>query len=127
MDLVRTTPDPLIEAVDESLRPTVELNGVELRVESMLVEERVRADARKIERMLLNLISNAIEFPPKGRRASITAVRDSSNLLTTVADTGIGGPPDEPAQIFERFPRDLTPLTRSSPVPALALRSQWRS
>ncbi len=61
------------------------------------------ADERRIKQVLFNLLNNAIKFtPPKGQ-ITLAAQRDTDQIVFTVADTGIGFPPQELAQAFDRF------------------------
>ncbi|MEA2716164.1 MAG: hypothetical protein QOI99_481 [Actinomycetota bacterium] len=63
----------------------------------------VTADAEQLDRVLLNLMSNAIKFTPDGGRISIAVRRGSDTIDLVVADNGIGIPPDEQPRVFERF------------------------
>jgi signal transduction histidine kinase len=80
------------------------------------VENYVHApiDTDKIERVLLNLLSNAFKFtPPKGT-VRCTLKRDStgSRTLIEVADSGPGIPEEWRAAVFERFRQIESDLTR---------------
>jgi signal transduction histidine kinase len=63
----------------------------------------MRADPAKIERVLLNLLSNAFKFVPQGGRVEVTVVRDRDDVTLTVEDDGPGVPPPLREVIFERF------------------------
>jgi DNA-binding response OmpR family regulator len=61
-------------------------------------------DGDKIERILLNLLSNAFKFTCKDDQINLTIEKDSTSILKIiVSDTGIGMPPDVQAKIFDRF------------------------
>ena len=53
----------------------------------------IAADERRLKQALFNLISNAIKFTPPGGAIRLGAERRESELLLTVADSGIGIPP----------------------------------
>lgn len=51
----------------------------------------LRADRRRVAQILLNLVSNAVKFTPKGGRVDImAAVDETGGVVISVADTGIG-------------------------------------
>ena len=52
---------------------------------------RLRADAKMVRQVALNLLSNALKFTPRGGEVTATAERDAAgNLILVVSDTGIG-------------------------------------
>ena len=61
------------------------------------------ADERKFKQVLINLVSNAIKFTPKGGKVSIDATRTAEALQVSVTDTGIGIAADDQQAIFEEF------------------------
>jgi len=64
----------------------------------------VRADREKIERVLYNLIDNALKFtPPEGKVTVETTLSAAQTLTISVKDTGPGIPDEEKARVFERF------------------------
>ncbi len=67
----------------------------------------IAADERRLKQALFNLISNAIKFTPPGGAIRIQAERRESELLLTVADSGIGIPPSDRARMFEKVERGM--------------------
>jgi signal transduction histidine kinase len=65
----------------------------------------IAADERRLKQALFNLISNAIKFTPPGGAIRLGAERRESELLLSVADSGIGIPPSDQARMFEKFER----------------------
>jgi PAS domain S-box-containing protein len=66
---------------------------------------RVLADRIRIERILVNLIDNAIKYSPRGGKITISAGRAEDQLILSVKDCGIGISPEGRAKLFERFER----------------------
>lgn len=71
-------------------------------------------DEQKYERILLNLISNAIKFTPSGKSIEIRLSADNQWLKLEVTDTGIGIPAEKQDLIFERFGQVDSSLSRQA-------------
>jgi len=62
-------------------------------------------DAMQMERVVSNLVDNAIKFTPAEGAITVSAARDGSDIVLTVGDTGRGMSPDECAVAFEEYRR----------------------
>lgn len=62
----------------------------------------VFADRTRIRQVLINLLSNATRFTDVGR-ITVSAIKEDGDVLVSVADTGIGIPPEDRAKVFEEF------------------------
>jgi signal transduction histidine kinase/DNA-binding response OmpR family regulator/ligand-binding sensor domain-containing protein len=80
------------------------------------VPDQVRGDSARLRQVLLNLVGNAIKFTERGEvavRARVEASEGNEYLLGfTVADTGIGVPPEKQKLIFEPFSQADATTTR---------------
>jgi PAS domain S-box-containing protein len=80
------------------------------------VPEMVCGDVSRLRQILTNLIGNAIKFTPAGSvalRARVDHVADESSvLLFTVSDTGVGIAPDASKMIFDPFTQADSSTTR---------------
>jgi signal transduction histidine kinase len=63
----------------------------------------VTADERRMKQVLLNLISNAINYSPNGGRVTISAQRSGDFVLLAVRDTGAGIPAADLERVFTPF------------------------
>ena len=86
------------------------LDGLETgnRVEVVLPDEDaslVRADLRQVERILANLVENAIRYSPPEEPVRVQVRELGSEVLVRVVDHGPGIPPGEAERIFEPFQR----------------------
>jgi heavy metal sensor kinase len=65
-----------------------------------------QGDARMLQRLIANLLDNAIKYTPAGGRIEISLLQDpKGNVIITVKDTGIGISPEDVPHIFDRFYR----------------------
>ncbi|KYH34233.1 sensor histidine kinase TmoS [Clostridium tepidiprofundi DSM 19306] len=68
------------------------------------IEEKIIAiDSEKIERIILNLISNAVKFTKPGDNIKISIQDKGKDIIISVLDTGIGIPENMQDKIFNRF------------------------
>lgn len=96
--------DDVATSVLDAMRPLAASHSLSLvdRVSRPLAA--VTGDPRQLERVLLNLVSNAVKFTPPGGAVELGAVeRGGAEVVLWVADTGIGIPADEQQQLFTRF------------------------
>ncbi|MDR3594413.1 Cache 3/Cache 2 fusion domain-containing protein [Clostridium sp.] len=77
-------------------------------------EEKIMAfDDEKLERILLNLISNATKFTEPGDKINVTLYDKGDHIIISVKDTGRGIPEDKLSQLFERFTQVDSLLSRN--------------
>lgn len=77
--------------------------GVALVFESDRGGHIIAMDAELIERLLLNLLSNALKFTPRGGTVTVRVRTGARHVLLTVSDTGRGIAPDMLEHVFDRF------------------------
>jgi len=65
----------------------------------------VWGDARLLDRMMSNLVGNALKYTPKGGRVTMEARAEADQVILEVSDTGQGIPLEAQSRIFERFYR----------------------
>jgi signal transduction histidine kinase/DNA-binding NarL/FixJ family response regulator len=99
--------DQLIEAAADLMRPQAFGKGLTFDLAcDAAVSTSVHGDPVRLNRILLNLIGNAIKFTPSGGIGlNATAARHDDHVLLriTIRDTGIGIAPDMHERIFEDF------------------------
>lgn len=75
----------------------------------------VLADPDRLTQVMMNLVRNAVTYTPEGGLVSIEAATDGpGHVALSVADTGIGIPPEDLARVFERFYRTDASRARST-------------
>ena len=66
-------------------------------------ELAVRCDRKRLQQILLNLLSNALKFTPAGGHVTTSCRRAGENAVIEISDTGPGIPQDQLQRIFEPF------------------------
>ena len=98
--------EPFLRETIEILSPQAESRGLELRLTaSPALPDRAAFDREKVRQVLLNLISNAVKFTPRGKVELAVEPSAPSSLLFSVRDEGLGIAPDKLSFIFEPFRR----------------------
>jgi two-component system sensor histidine kinase KdpD len=84
-----------------------ELGSDEARIDVSLPEQSpaVRADFHQIERVLVNLMENAIKYSPENERVAVHVTNTAGEVIVRVIDRGRGIPAAELVSIFEPFQR----------------------
>ncbi len=81
----------------------------------------VSGDPDKILQILLNLVSNAIKYSPRGGTVRVAAEAHDRWLELVVTDSGVGIPPEARSRIFDRFFRISSFETKGIPGTGLGL------
>jgi heavy metal sensor kinase len=116
-------PVDLVLVAEEALTPlgvyaikkgvALKLGGIEPLV--------VAGDHFHLRRLLSNLVDNAIKYTPAGGTVTVGIARGDGDAVITVADTGIGVPPEERENIFRRFYRSADARSQSQGGSGLGL------
>ena len=92
----------LAEAAVDALEPVAQARGVKLTCDR-LDAAIVRGDAGWLERLLLNLLDNAIKFTGDGGAIAVSVWSAERSAVLSVRDTGVGIASEAVPRIFERF------------------------
>ena len=90
---------PLIEIMDQNAM----LKSISLSFSPAEDNPEVWIDVHQFDKIILNLIQNAIKFTPEGGRISVNLGTSADSLVLSVQDNGIGIDDDHLDKIFERF------------------------
>ncbi len=110
-------PDNLVETMDEvhdMFATQMRNKNISFTVDSSDVKNKFAVfDKNRLNRVLLNLLSNAYKFTPDGGKISVTLKQlktfdDSADYELHVKDSGIGMTPEFAAKVFEAFERERT-------------------
>jgi heavy metal sensor kinase len=94
----------VVTGVVETLRPLAEAKDVAI-VSTTSGECTLQGDTIRLRQVAMNLIDNAIKYTLRGGRIDIAVTRNDGKLVLTVADTGVGIPPEHLPRVFDRFYR----------------------
>lgn len=81
----------------------------------------VHADRGQLDRVLMNVLSNAVKFTPAAGTVRLLARRDGDEIVLRVADTGMGIPAGEQKALFTRFFRASNAVRQAVPGTGLGL------
>ena len=95
---------------------TVNLEGRTLTVTVAPTDLRAQIDAAQVERIIENLVVNAVRHTPREASIEVRVRWSPDGLLVVVEDDGPGVPLDVRGQIFEPFRRDATPGTAGTGI-----------
>jgi signal transduction histidine kinase len=102
----------LLAHTHERLNALVATRGLTLATSTEPASLPLVADRLKIQRVLTNLIDNAIRYTPRGGGITARIYRDDAHVCIEVADTGIGIAAEHLPHVFERFYRADNARTR---------------
>ncbi len=87
------------------LQDVLRSRDLEVRVELAPQPVPVRGDAAALERVVSNLVGNAVKFTPDGGRVVLSVSRAGASARLMVCDTGLGIPEEDQEHLFTRFYR----------------------
>jgi len=79
--------------------------GVQLKLQNSAAPMALNGDKELINRLLLNLLDNAVKYTPEGGQISLGLERRNGSAEIVVRDTGIGIPEADQLRVFDRFYR----------------------
>jgi PAS domain S-box-containing protein len=100
-----------VDKLAQITRPLADKKGIGLMVELPDDSLTVNNDRRRVEQVLLNLVSNAIKFTERGS-VEVGYFRRDGEVVIQVKDTGIGIKPEDVDRLFRPFSQVDTGLTR---------------
>jgi signal transduction histidine kinase len=117
-------PNSITDLVSDTIESFSELasrQGVRLSGEADPDLDPVVMDARRIGRVLANLVSNALRYTPPGGSVTIRARREEQAVRVRVSDTGSGIDPQDLPFVFDRFYRGEKSRSRATGGSGLGL------
>ena len=104
----------VVEDIVQSVSEYIENKGLKIVFDTDIEEKVIACDPISIERIMLNLISNAIKFSMSGDEIFVEILDKGDKIEISVKDTGIGIDKDYLDVIFERFKQVDKSLSRNT-------------
>jgi PAS domain S-box-containing protein len=109
-----------LERAEIAIRHRFKAAGIDAVRQSIEGELIAKYDANRLQQILLNLLSNALKFTPRGGLVTLSARLDQEMAAIDVTDTGCGIPPDQLQRVFEPFVQ-LHTTVQSTEKPGVGL------
>lgn len=93
----------VVEEITLSVAEYINSNNISLTFDTDIEEKIFACDLDKIERIILNLLSNSVKFTPNGGEIFVNMLDGEEYITIVVEDTGIGIPSQKLNIIFDRF------------------------
>ena len=97
----------------ESLRPTAEARRLTIHISDARGLAVVRADARRLQQILWNVLSNAIKFTAPGGRIDAVVETGDADAIIRIRDSGEGIAQEFLPHVFDRFRQENSAVTRT--------------
>jgi heavy metal sensor kinase len=111
----------LLLQVCERMKVLADAKGITLNAPPTSAGLITLGDRLKLQRVLINLIDNALRYTPKGGRVDIAMRRKEAEVFIDVRDTGRGIRPEHLPRLFQRFYRADSDRARDSGGSGLGL------
>ena len=121
LELAPTDVRALIHEICEPLEPLAREKGITLTEDVPAKLPPVRADRAKLRRVIVNLLSNALKFTPKGGRVTVRVEESGAGVRVSVADTGIGIAAADIPLLFDKYEQARHRATRGEKGTGLGL------
>ncbi|MBA3946586.1 MAG: response regulator [Herpetosiphonaceae bacterium] len=108
VDAKPTELEPVIQAVVRDVSPLAQEKGLVLEPSVVAGLPLAYADCKLVERVIRNLVGNALKFTPKGGTVRVTAGCADNDLLLAVEDTGAGLSKELQARLFTKWATGAT-------------------
>lgn len=103
MNFASVSASDLLESLVRLVSQQAAAKGITLRASSEPDDARFTVDERRVLQILVNLVSNAIEFTPQGGTIRVGIIQTAQQTMIRVEDTGCGIPEDQLGRIFDKF------------------------
>jgi PAS domain S-box-containing protein len=104
----------IVEDITLSVAQYIENKNINIEFDTEVEEKYLACDADMIERIILNILSNAVKFTPPEGNIWVSVYDRGDFIIISIKDSGIGIPEDQLQVIFDRFRQVDKSLTRNT-------------
>ncbi|WP_082509602.1 MtrAB system histidine kinase MtrB [Curtobacterium sp. Leaf154] len=102
LDTAPVVPASIAADIVDEFRPLAERAGIDLQLATPGGHTTMRLDAKRVRRILRNLVGNAIEHGD-AKPVQVVVDSDARTVAIAVRDQGVGMPPEDAGRVFDRF------------------------
>ncbi|MBT2503114.1 HAMP domain-containing histidine kinase [Curtobacterium sp. ISL-83] len=102
LDTEPVVPAALATDIVDEFRPLADRAGIELQLVTPGGHTTMQLDAKRVRRIVRNLVGNAIEHG-EAKPVQVIVDSDARSVAIAVRDHGVGMPPEDAARVFDRF------------------------
>jgi signal transduction histidine kinase len=122
LDLSSTDLRVLVNELHETMGPLAKEKEIKLEEDISDDLPPLYADRPKLRRIIVNLLSNALKFTPKGGHVRVTAEREGERMArVSIADTGVGIQREDLERLFDKYEQARSRATRGEKGTGLGL------
>ncbi len=115
LNCVRMKAGPLIDSVVDRISAKVSEKKLRLNSAIHLKDGWIAGDRKALQRVLINLLDNALKFSNEGGEIGLEAREEEDQLLVRISDTGIGIDAEDLPRIYDRFYRSASAVKLGAP------------
>ena len=103
MDIGEVIVRDAVAALTSLIRPQAAAKGIDVTVCESDAEVIARADGERLRQIVLNLLTNAIKFTPRGGHVSVSYAANDTDVRIAIRDDGIGIPAEKLDVVFQPY------------------------
>lgn len=103
LKVVETEVAPFVEEICDNFRETADTQHINFRFINQAVGAKIWIDPDCLEKIVMNLLSNAFKFTPSGKSIEVTVKKEEKSLTINVHDQGTGVTKEKQKRLFTRF------------------------
>ncbi len=105
LDCVPVDMREIVEEAADLFTPMAEDRGIDIRLAKSSQAMKVLGDRPRLQRVVANLLDNAVKYTPSGGTVTLSADEDAAGVRVEITDTGVGINEKDIPLVFDRFYR----------------------